>query len=120
MEIEKIVTTKYKVNGIMFDTLEAAELWKQKLEKESIVKMYNREQEVTDANFAFFVYLKGEKAAQIFIEEAKSSDSSYDGIERGNEGFYYWDNSQKQYCNLDLKTLENASNIFNTYISRLL
>lgn len=120
MEIEKIVTTKYKVDGIMFDTYEQAKSWKQHLEKENIVKMYDSNIEVTDADFAFFVYLKGEKAAQIFIEEAKSCDSRYDGIEEGSEGFYYWDYSQKRYCNFNLGILKDASNIFNTYIKDLL
>ena len=120
MEIEKIVTTKYKVNGIMFDTLEAAELWKQKLEKENIVKMYNDAYETKNTLDAVFVYLKGGKAAQIFIEQAESEDSCYNGIVQGDEGFYYWDNSNEKYNQLELKTLENAYNIFTTYISRLL
>lgn len=120
MEIEKIVTTKYKVDGIIFDTYEQAEHWKQQLENETVVKMYDKKQEVTDADFAFFVYLKGEKAAQIFIEEAKSNNSSYDGIEEGDEGFYYWDNSQERYCNFDLGLLEDICKIFNTYIKGLL
>lgn len=120
MEIEKIVTTKYKVNGIMFDTYEQAELWKQKLEKESIVKMYDNKQEVTDADCAFFVYLKGAEAAQIFIEQAESKNSSYDGIEQGDEGFYYWDSLNEQYRNFDLGLLEDICKIFNTYIKDLL
>ena len=120
IEIEKIVTTKYKVDGIMFDTYEQAEHWKQHLEKETIVRMYDKEQEVTDADCAFFVYLKGAEAAQIFIEEAKSNNSSYEGIEQGNEGFYYWDNSTEQYRNFDLGLLEDACKIFNTYIKDLL
>lgn len=120
MEIEKIVTTKYKVDGIMFDTYEQAENWKQHLEKETIVKMYDNKQEVTNADFAFFVYLKGEKAAQIFIEQAKSNYSNYDGIEEGDEGFYYWDNANEQYRNFDLGILEDMCKIFNTYIKDLL
>lgn len=118
MEIEKIVTTKYKVNGLLFGTYEEAERWKQYLEKNNIVKMYNNKQEVKKVNLAIFVYLKGEKAAQMFIEQAESENSCYIGIEQGDEGFYYWDN--EQYRNLDLGILEDVCKIFNTYIKDLL
>lgn len=120
MEIEKIVTTKYKVDGVLFDTYEQAKFYRQYIKKENIVKMYNDTQEIKDTKGAIFLYLQGKESAQIFIEHAKSENSSYKGIEQGSEGFYYWDSSNEEYRNLKLDTLENAYDIFITYIIRLL
>lgn len=124
MEIEKIVTTQYKVDGILFDTYEQAERWKvfaeKKEEEQKFFKMYDDNGEVNNAKLATFVYLKGAKSAKGFIEQAKKDDSVYDGIEEDDTGLFFWDGWCDQYREIDPETLQNAYKIYKTFIKNIL
>lgn len=114
MIIKEIVTTKYLVDGKEFDTYEQAYEYKEQFENGPIVKMYDECGEITNARYAIFVFLKGTGAAKQFIKQALKDESVYNGIEEGDNGFFYWDWHESRYHKIEQNKLET---MYNTYFN---
>lgn len=119
MTIKEIVTTKYLVDGKEFDTYKQACEYRKQVEDCPVVKMYDEDGEVAHVQDAVFVFLKGIGAAKKFIERALKDESTFNGIEEGDNGFFYWDRRECKYHRIDQKQLEIMYNIYFNYVDCL-
>lgn len=105
LEIQEIVTKKYKVDGVIFDTPEQAQKYKEyveSLKEKSVIKMFLDDgSETEDIEDADIVYLKGKHAATDFINESMQNFLKYEGIEEGDEGFFRWDHGSYKRIDID-------------------
>ena len=113
VQIETV--TQYVVGGHYFNDYEEALAFKQELEEreKTEIKLYNSTGYLVEkAAQAVYVKLKGQYAAETFIEQCGCERTQSAGIIEEDEGFFMWSIDENKYIYLSPDDIRAIKTIF--------